>query len=599
MTFPSHSPFRPDQQQLAEKLVASLSHDQATWFSGYLAGLQSAGAFGGGALGASMTGSPVGSSGEKPKLTVLFGSESGNAEALADQTKKRAEQHGFKARVVNMADIQPAELSGLDNLLVIVSTWGDGDPPESAVDFCGALMTDEAPSMEGVRFSVCALGDTSYEKFCQTGKDVDARFEALGAERIRPREDCDVDYDDAWERWVSESLEAFPIEKPTVTLEMPLPGTPELTGEYTKKNPFGAEVLEKIVLSGTGSEKEVLHVELSLEGSGLTYEPGDAIGVFPRNREADVAAVVKAAGLSADDTLNGSTLGEALLKDYDITTLSPTLVEKYHQVVGNKELKKWLDEADRSTLKAWIHGRQFVDLIEEFAFTDWTPELLTGLLRKLEPRLYSIASSPRAHEGEVHMTVAAVRYQSHGRERAGVASCFLADAVGVGDQVPVYLHRNGNFRLPQDGDTPIIMVGPGTGIAPFRAFVEERKALGARGDNWLFFGDQRYTYDFLYQLEWQEHLADGALKKLSVAFSRDQKQKIYVQHRMKEEGAELFAWLEKGASFYVCGDAVRMAKDVHEALIEVVAEHGGKSREEAEVYVDDLRRAKRYQRDVY
>lgn len=598
MTFPSHSPFRPEQQQLAEKLVASLSHDQATWFSGYLAGLQSAGAFGGAAF-AGAAGTPVGATGEKPKLTVLYGSESGNSEALADQTKKRAEQHGFKAKVVNMADTDPAAIAKVENLLVIVSTWGDGDPPEAAVDFCSALMSDDAPEMKGVKFSVCALGDTSYEQFCQTGKEVDARLEALGAERLRDREDCDVDYDDSWERWVSEALEAFPVEKPTMTLEMPFPGTPEVTGEYTKKNPFSSEILEKIVLNGTGSEKETLHIELSLEGSGLTYEPGDAIGVFPKNRDADVDAVIAAAGLSAEVGLNGSSLGEVLRVDYDITTLSPTLVEKYNAVVGNDQLTKWLEEPERASLKEWIKGRQFVDLIEEFGYSDWTPELLVGLLRKLEPRLYSIASSPKAHEGEVHMTVAAVRYESHGRQREGVASCFLADQVGIGDHVGVYLHRNGNFRLPTDGDTPIIMVGPGTGIAPFRAFVEERQAVGAKGSNWLFFGDQRYSYDFLYQLEWQDHLKDGSLDKLSVAFSRDQKHKIYVQDRMREEGRELYEWLEKGASFYVCGDATRMAKDVHEALIDVVAEHGGKSKEDAEAYVDDLRRAKRYQRDVY
>lgn len=592
MNFPSHSPFRPEQQQLAEKLINTLSQDQAIWLSGYLAGLQSAGGFAGAAT-------PAASSGEKPRLTVLYGSESGNAESLADQTKRRAEQHGFKAQVVNMADTDPVAISEIQNLLVIVSTWGEGDPPEAAVDFCAALMGDEAPGMNGVRYSVCALGDTSYEKFCQTGKDIDARFEALGAERLRAREDCDVDFDDAWERWVSEALEAIPIEKPTMTVEMPLPGTPEVTGEHTKKNPFAAEMVEKIVLNGTGSEKETLHVEFSLEGSGLDYEPGDALGVFPQNRDADVAAVIGAAGLSAEVELDGSPLGEILRRSCDITTLSPTLVEKYNGVVGNKQLTKWLEEPERNMLKEWIQGRQFIDLIEEFAHADWTPELLVSLLRKLEPRLYSIASSSKAHPGEVHLTVAAVRYQSHGRHREGVASCFLTDQVKIGDQVPVYLHRNGNFRLPADGDTPIIMVGPGTGIAPFRAFVEDRKASGASGKNWLFFGDQHYSYDFLYQLEWQDHLASGALDRLSVAFSRDQKQKIYVQHRMRETGRDLWDWLEKGAHFYVCGDATRMAKDVHEALIDVVAEHGGKTRAAAESHVDDLRRAKRYQRDVY
>lgn len=589
MSLPS-SPLRPEQQQLASHLATGLDRDQAIWLSGFFSGIAQAGAAPAAAPAAA-----------KRKLTVLYGSESGNAEKLAAASAKAAEKEGFKATVVSMADVKPATLAKAENLLVLVSTWGEGDPPDNATAFYETFMGDSAPKLDGVKFSVCGLGDTSYEHFCKMGKDFDARLAALGAERVHDRVDCDVDYKASYDTWLAGALKAFPG---AVAVQTALPAAiPAISsgghGAYDKSNPYSSEVLEKIVLNGTGSAKEVLHLELSLEGSGLSYEPGDALGICPENRASVIDEVLAATGLSANAKLGETTLAEALRHEYDITTLQPAIVDKYNAVAGNAELQKLLDEEGRPTLKAWVEGRQLVDLLEAYPHSQWTPESFTGTLRKLAPRLYSIASSLKKHEDQVHLTVAAVRYHSHGRDRTGVCSCHVADDIEVGDKLRVYFHSNKNFRLPESDDTPIIMVGPGTGIAPFRAFVEERAAREAKGKNWLFFGDQHFSYDFLYQLEWLDYLEEGVLTEMSTAFSRDQKEKIYVQDRLRERGAEIYRWLEEGAHLYVCGDASRMAKDVQQALIELVAEHGGKTPEDAKAYVEAMRKAKRYQRDVY
>lgn len=585
------TPLRPDQQQLAEQLGAGLAPDQATWLSGFFAGI---GFAGGGAQGSPALASATPAA--KTSLTILYGSESGNAEKLAGDARKAAEKKNFKAKVVNMADAKPADLAKIDHLLVIVSTWGEGDPPDAATSYHEGFMSDSMPQLPNLKFSVCALGDTSYEQFCKIGKDFDERLSQLGGERVHDRTDCDVEFEEAFAKWLEGALGAFPSEagSPAVAVD---PAHVPAEVVYDKKNPYDAEILEKVVLNGTGSAKETLHVELSLEGSGLAYEPGDSLGIYPENRDADVESVLSAAGLKANEKFGDKTLAEALKTDFDITSLSPAIALKYNGIVGNDELQKLLD--DKPAMKEWVWGRQLVDLLETFPHRNWTAESFTGLLRKLAPRLYSIASSLKKHEDEVHLTIAAVRYQTYGRDRVGVCSCYVADDVAVGSTVRVFFHSNKNFRLPESDETPIIMVGPGTGIAPFRAFVEERAARNASGKNWLFFGDQHFSYDFLYQLEWLEYLEDGILGELTTAFSRDQKEKIYVQHRLLERGAEVWKWLEEGAHLYVCGDATRMAKDVHQALLDIAVEHGGKSAKDAKAWLDALRKEKRYQRDVY
>ncbi len=586
---PEHAPFNSDQRQALNSVISSLDPLQRGWLSGFLASATTVAA----------SSVPVSAG----KLTVLYGTESGNSESLADRAVKEAKKRGFKAVMKNMSDLTPAELAKVSNLLVIVSTWGDGDPPETATPFYKELMASET-SLEGVRFSVCALGDTSYEKFCQTGKDIDAHLEKLGAQRVTDRQDCDVDYEDAFTAWLSHSLSALaPASSAAAAVYQPANPTGAIV-EYGKKNPFPAELLDVVQLNGEGSSKETLHLELSLASSGLSYEPGDALAVMPVNAPDMVQAILDAAKLTGNEEIETKTTGrkrlaDALREDFDITALSRNVLTKLADITQTPALQSLLADDAKDQLRKFVNGREIIDALLQFAPTGLAPDALSSLFRKLPPRLYSIASSPLAHPDEVHLTVAAVRYQSHGRERKGVCSTFLADLMKPGDLFPVFVQPNKNFRLPENSATPIIMIGPGTGIAPFRAFVEHRAATGATGKNWLFMGDQHYLYDFLYQLEWQEHLKSGALTRLDVAFSRDQPEKIYVQQRMAEHGADLYAWLEQGAHFYVCGDAERMAADVHETLISIIEKFGSKSRETAEAYLEDLKKSKRYQRDVY
>ncbi|CAN5915490.1 assimilatory sulfite reductase (NADPH) flavoprotein subunit [soil metagenome] len=587
---PEHSPFSPDQRKTLKAVFAGFSPAQRFWLGGFLSAGEST-------ISAATT--PA----NAIPLTVLYGSESGNSEKLADLSAKEAKKRGFKASVKNMADLSPGDLAKMENLLVIVSTWGDGEPPDTATAFYKELMTSTL-ELSKLRYSVCALGDSSYAQFCQTGKDVDARLEFFGASRISPRQDCDLDYEDLHRGWLDTALSAFG-PAPTGASATVSSFVPVLTAsEYGKKKPFPGALTEKVILNGKGTAKETWHYEISLEGSGLNYEPGDALGVIPVNAPDIVAGLLKTSMLTGTEHVEVSghgskILADALREDFDITALTRPVLTKLQALFKSKKLAELLDEKAADKLKDYLWGRWIVDAIKDFAPKGLSAIDLASLLRKLPPRLYSIASSPLAHPGEVHLTVASVRYQSHGLDRKGIASTYLADLARKGDTVPVYTHENKNFRLPSSGETPIIMVGPGTGVAPFRAFVEHRAELGQSGKSWLFFGDQRYTYDFLYQLEWQEHLTSGALSKLDVAFSRDQPEKIYVQHRMLDKAKELYAWLESGAHFYVCGDATRMANDVHEALVAVVEKQGGKSRESAEAYVEDLKKSKRYQRDVY
>jgi sulfite reductase (NADPH) flavoprotein alpha-component len=586
---PEHAPFNPDQRRVLNSLLPGLDPVQAGWLSGFLAASLS-------------VPQAIASSPAAGKLLVLYGTESGNSEALADRAVKDAKKRGFQASMRNMSELPPADLAKHPNLLVIVSTWGDGDPPETATAFYKDFMSTEM-KFPSTRFSVCALGDTSYEKFCQTGKDIDARLAALGASRVVERQDCDVDYEDAFTGWLDRALTALTPDTSSVVISPSFAAAPVY--EYGKKNPFPSELLETVLLNGEGSNKETWHLEFTLDGSGFSYEPGDALAVVPVNAPDTVQAILNAAKLSGSEEVENKNiegrkpLAAALRDDLDITALSRNVLAKLAEATNSPALTTLLAEDTREQLKQFVDGRQIVDAIEQFAPAGLSADALAGLFRKLPPRLYSIASSPLAHPGEVHLTVSAVRYESHGRQRKGVCSTCLADLVKPGDKVPVFIQPNKNFRLPADGLVPIIMVGPGTGIAPFRAFVEHRAALGSTGKNWLFMGDQHYLYDFLYQLEWQDHLKSGALTRLDVAFSRDQPEKIYVQHRMAERARELYAWLEDGAHFYVCGDAIHMAADVHETLVSIVQTAGGKSREAAETYIEDLKKSKRYQRDVY
>lgn len=583
---PQNAPLNPQQQTAASALISSLDTTQQAWLSGFLSALSSSG------------NAP---SSKPANILVLFGTESGNSEGLADKTAKAIKKKGSKPTLKNMDEVKVSDLKKYDGVLTIISTWGDGEPPEAAEDFYNSFMKEEV-DLSGVKFSVCALGDTSYDKFCQTGKDIDLRFEKLGAERILDRVDCDLDFEELYESWAASALEKLCASTSSVAATLPLAGVS--TETYGKKNPFPAEVIDHVMLNGVGTAKETIHLELDLNGSGLIYETGDALAVIPINCERVVSDIIAATNIepSTKVTVKGNdetTFEVALAEQLDITALSKSIIKKYNVLANSEVLTTLLSDEKKAELRDWVWGRQIIDLLELYPVANLSAQDFVNVLRKLPPRLYSIASSPKAHEGEVHLTVAAVRYDAYEKERKGVASTFLADEAKQGEKVNVYVHSNKNFRLPEDSKTPVIMVGPGTGIAPFRAFIEERSEVGNEGGSWLFFGDQKYHFDFLYQLELQDHLKSGALTKLDVAFSRDQPEKVYVQHRMLERAEELYAWLEKGAHFYVCGDADRMANDVHEALIEVVQSVGEKSLEDATAYVDQLKKDKRYQRDVY
>ncbi|MGC9451451.1 MAG: assimilatory sulfite reductase (NADPH) flavoprotein subunit [Oceanipulchritudo sp.] len=595
-TLPEGAPLDPGQTKLLNGVLPTLTQSQAAWLSGYLASL--------GRLS-----SPAGPAvvGGVP-LTILFGSESGNAESCAAEAAKAARKAGFEPTIADMADYPPESLSGEKQLLIIVSTWGEGDPPEGAVGFHEFVMGEKAPRLKGTHFAVFALGDTSYADFCECGKQFDRRLEELGGRRVLDRVDADVDYEPAFRKWLEAVMPRISglagASTPVPVAEILSPDLEAPAEAYGKKNPFPAEVKDLVLLNGWGSAKETFHVELSLKGSGMSYVPGDVVGIFPVNCPEVVEDLLGVAGLEGDREVElddgRRRFRDVLARERDITSVNLPLLKKYAPLAGNRELDALLESGDKPRIQDWLHGREIRDLFLEFPpAKSISAEDLLGILRKMPPRLYSIASSLRAHPEEVHLTVGSVLYDSHGRRRKGVCSTYLCQRIRKGDTVSLYTHHNKNFGLPEDGDAPLIMIGPGTGIAPFRAFLEEREALGAKGRNWLFFGDQHFNSDFLYQLEWMDYLQKGILTRMDVAFSRDTDHKIYVQHRMMENSRQLYAWLQEGAFFYVCGDANRMARDVHQALIDIHVKEGGLSNEAAEQAVRILQKDKRYQRDVY
>lgn len=600
------TPLTPEHAQQLEALLAGLSPEEVLWVSGYLAGMTR--------QLRPETAAPATVAPATSPLTILYGSQTGHAAELARHMAKLAQQNGLTAHAVDMAVFRPPELKQVRQLAVLVSTYGDGKPPDLAANFYEFLHSRKAPKLEGMKFAVLGLGDSTYVNFCQTGKDFDVRLEALGAERIHERAVCDLDYGAEAGAWIQEVLGKFAQEiRGTAETSQAVRGSvadgssvlaTEADAEFSdSRHPFPAPILDSIVLNGRGSDKETRHIELSLEGSGLIYEPGDSLGVVVENDPAVVGELITALHLNPEEPVAGGTgevsLAAALARDYEITTVTPRFVERYAEVADASALRTLVRPENRSDLFAYLYGRHIIDVVEEFPSGGFDGKTLVAMLRRLQPRLYSLASSLAAYPGEAHLTVTVVRYESHGRIHKGVASGYLAERRSPDDTVFIYRERNDNFRLPANGAAPVIMVGAGTGIAPFRAFLQEREAAGSNGRNWLFFGDRHFRTDFLYQIEWQQLLKDGKLSRMDVAFSRDQENKIYVQHRMLEQGKDLYAWLEDGATLYVCGDANRMAPDVHEALLAIVEREGGMSRKQTEEYVQRLQQEKRYQRDVY
>ncbi len=565
-SLPKTAPFPADHIAALDQVINASSAEQRAWLSGYLAGMQ-----------ASQEPAQAAPPAKRSPLTILFATESGNAEALANQARKAAAKLGFAAKVVDMADTTPAEAAAHESLLVIASTWGEGDPPQRAADFLEALAAEDAPSFAETNYAVLALGDRAYAQFCATGQRLDERLLALGGKRIAERIDCDLDYEERASAWIDAALAILaPEPAPTASVihvDFARADAP------TAKRPFEAEITESVRLSGSRSTSDTHHIAVSLEGAGIAYEPGDSLGVVPSNDPALVEAVLRVAG--------DATIADALTHRLDITTLTAKQLQDFAQATGTEPKSP-----------EWAQGRQIIDLLETAPGT-LTAAQLTALLRPLPPRYYSIASSRKAVGEEAHLLVAALRYETHGRTRLGVASNDITARQKASERMKVFLKPNPHFRLPADASRPVIMVGPGTGLAPFRAFLQEREATAATGRNWLFFGHRNYTHDFLYQLEIQDWLQNNALTRLDLAFSRDQPEKRYVQHAIWDARKDLYAWLQDGAALYVCGDANAMAKDVHATILRVIEDQGGLSPDAAKAQLDTIRRDNRYLRDVY
>jgi sulfite reductase (NADPH) flavoprotein alpha-component len=577
-TIPKNAPFTEEDVALLNRVMGPASAIQRAWLAGFLAGVES------------VQGQPQLAAPARPAepITILYATESGNCERLANEFAKSARKNGMKPTLVDLADFDPAALASAKKLVVIAATWGEGEPPARAVRAYGELMGEGAPRLDGVEFGVLALGDTAYVEFCAVGKKLDERLAALGGKRVVERVDCDLDFAEPAGRWIGEAIKTLapPETDRGRVIEVDFGGKPAVS---SNTDIVEAEIAEHVNLNSSRSDKETVHLVLAFDGAAPAYEPGDSLDLYAENDPTYVDELLKLASLSADTKLR-----DEFIKSRDVTTLSLKALETYAAQTGHVYLKWMIDDG---TAKDWIAGRQLIDLIANFPIA-LTPEHLRAVTRPLAPRAYSIASSRREVGEEAHLLISAVRYRTHGRARKGVASDYVAERLKRGQRVRVKLKPNKHFALPAP-DKDVIMVGPGTGVAPFRAFVQERRAAKATGKSWLFFGDRQFTHDFLYQLDWQEALADGALTRMDVAFSRDTPEKVYVQHKLWDRRRELVEWLDGGANFYVCGDAKSMAKDVRATLVRAYADVRALTPEAAEQAVAGLERDKRYLTDTY
>ncbi|WP_333608383.1 assimilatory sulfite reductase (NADPH) flavoprotein subunit [Arsukibacterium sp.] len=596
------SPLSEQQVSQLQGLVSQLNPIQQAWVSGYLAA--SAQLMGQGQSQVQTAAVPGAT------LTVLYGSQTGNAQHLAKAIGDAANAKGFSVKVQDLAEYKSSQLKQERYLIIVTSTYGEGEPPENAVSFHQFLFSKKAPTLTGLKYAVLGLGDSSYEFFCKTAQDFDLRLAELGATAIQPRAELDVDYSaeaSAWQNRLITALEPELSASASSAQVIAWPGnsatspaTAAAASSYSKQQPFHAELFANQKITGRDSSKDVRHIELSLAGSGLQYQPGDALGVYFHNDPALVRELLLLTAISGDTPV---TLGEqqrsirqALTEQLELTQSYPAFVDKYAKAIGHTELQAL--SQDKTALRDYLAQRQIIDIVRQYPGL-LSAQQLVDALRKQQPRLYSIASSQAEVGEEVHLTVGVVRYEAHGLPHLGGASGFLTQRLAEGQTVQVYVEQNNHFRLPANDDTPVIMIGPGTGIAPFRAFLQERDARGASGKNWLFFGNPHFTQDFLYQVELQQYLKQGLLTKLDVAFSRDTASKVYVQHKLLQQAATVWQWLEQGAHLYICGDGAKMAKDVHQALLTIIQQQGSKDPAAAQQYLDQLRVAKRYQKDVY
>ncbi|HIH9440884.1 TPA: NADPH-dependent assimilatory sulfite reductase flavoprotein subunit [Klebsiella variicola subsp. variicola] len=588
-------PLNPEQLARLQAATTDFTPTQLAWVSGYFWGVlnQQSGA---------AVAVPA-QAAEVPSITLISASQTGNARRVAEALRDDLLAAKLNVKLVNAGDYKFKQIAAEKLLVVVTSTQGEGEPPEEAVALHKFLFSKKAPKLDGTAFAVFGLGDTSYEFFCQSGKDFDSKLAELGAERLLDRVDADVEYQTAAAEWRARVVEVLKARAPvSAPAQLATSGAVNdiHTSPYTKETPLSATLSVNQKITGRDSEKDVRHIEIDLGDSGLRYQPGDALGVWYQNDPQLVKELVELLWLKGDEpvTVDGKTLllAEALEWHFELTVNTATIVENYATLTRSESLLPLV--GDKAQLQQYAAATPIVDMVR-FSPAQLDAEALIGLLRPLTPRLYSIASSQAEVESEVHVTVGVVRYEIEGRARAGGASSFLADRVEEDGEVRVFIEHNDNFRLPANPETPVIMIGPGTGIAPFRAFMQQRAADGAQGKNWLFFGNPHFTEDFLYQVEWQSYVKEGLLTRIDLAWSRDQQQKVYVQDKLREQGAELWRWINDGAHIYVCGDANRMAKDVEHTLLEVIAEYGAMDAEAADEFLSELRVERRYQRDVY
>ncbi|EJJ6950674.1 NADPH-dependent assimilatory sulfite reductase flavoprotein subunit [Salmonella enterica] len=588
-------PLNPEQLARLQAATTDLTPEQLAWVSGYFWGVLNPRS---GAV--AVTPAPEG---KMPGITLISASQTGNARRVAEALRDDLLAANLNVTLVNAGDYKFKQIASEKLLVIVTSTQGEGEPPEEAVTLHKFLFSKKAPKLTDTAFAVFSLGDTSYEFFCQAGKDFDNKLAELGGERLLDRVDADVEYQSAAAQWRARMVDVLKSRTPVVTSAQPVASgavNDIHTSPYTKDAPLTATLSVNQKITGRNSEKDVRHIEIDLGDSGLRYQPGDALGVWYQNDPALVKELVELLWLKGDEpvTVDGKILplAEALEWHFELTVNTANIVENYATLTRSESLLPLV--GDKAQLQHYAATTPIVDMVR-FSPAQLDAQALIDLLRPLTPRLYSIASSQAETENEVHVTVGVVRYDIEGRARAGGASSFLADRVEEEGEVRVFIEHNDNFRLPANPQTPVIMIGPGTGIAPFRAFMQQRAAEGAEGKNWLFFGNPHFTEDFLYQVEWQRYVKEGVLSRIDMAWSRDQKEKIYVQDKLREQGAELWRWINDGAHIYVCGDARRMAADVEKAMLEVIVEFGGMDLESADEYLSELRVERRYQRDVY
>ncbi|MCW8354119.1 NADPH-dependent assimilatory sulfite reductase flavoprotein subunit [Citrobacter portucalensis] len=588
-------PLNPEQLARLQAATTDFTPAQLAWVSGYFWGVLNQ------QPGSNVVATaPVA---EMPGITLISASQTGNARRVAEALRDDLIAAKLNVTLINAGDYKFKQIANEKLLIVVASTQGEGEPAEEAVALHKFLFSKKAPKLDNTAFAVFGLGDTSYEFFCQAGKDFDAKLAELGGERLLDRVDADVEYQAAAAQWRARLVDVLKARAPAApSVQVAASGAVNEvhTSPYTKEAPLTASLAVNQKITGRDSEKDVRHIEIDLGDSGLRYQPGDALGVWYQNDPALVKELVELLWLKGDEpvTVEGKTLSlaEALQWHFELTVNTGNIVENYATLTRSETLLPLV--GDKAQLQHYASTTPIVDMVR-FSPAQLDAQALVDLLRPLTPRLYSIASSQAEVESEVHVTVGVVRYEIEGRARAGGASSFLADRVEEEGEVRVFIEHNDNFRLPANPQTPVIMIGPGTGIAPFRAFMQQRAADGAEGKNWLFFGNPHFSEDFLYQVEWQRYVKEGVLSRIDLAWSRDQKEKVYVQDKLRQQGAELWRWINDGAHIYVCGDANRMAKDVEQALLEVIAEFGGMDIEAADEFLSELRIERRYQRDVY